>query len=319
MNDELPDNLRPVADFFGLPGTAVVAKDFHVVRAIRTLATLDAAPFTLVFGGGTALARAHKLVRRMSEDVDFKIVPLPAAAVSRSILRQQLGKLRDRVTAALQAAGFAFDPHDQANIRSRNESRYTVWHLPYAADSGAGEGLRPTIQIEMTYAPLRLAPVMLPVSSFVAEAHGRPPEVATMPCVSVTETAAEKLTALTRRIAMELAGLSRDPDPALVRHIYDLHLMQGHVDPADVAGLARDIAEADAKEFRNQYPAYAADIPGETRKALNALQTDPAYRSRYGDFVIAMAYGERPEFDIALATVVALAEKTIQRQGDDAC
>jgi hypothetical protein len=33
--------------------------------------------------------------------VDFKIVPRPAAAVSRSILRQQLGTLRARVTAAL--------------------------------------------------------------------------------------------------------------------------------------------------------------------------------------------------------------------------
>lgn len=319
MNDELPDNLRPVADFFGLPGTAVVTKDFHVVRAIRALAMLDAAPFTLVFGGGTALARAHKLVRRMSEDVDFKIVPLPAAAVSRSILRQQLGKLRDRVTAALQANDFAFDPHDQANTISRNESRYTVWHLPYAGDSGAGEGLRPTIQIEMTYAPLRLAPVMLPVSSFVAEAHGRPPEIAAMPCVSVTETAAEKLIALTRRIAMELAGLSRDPDPTLVRHIYDLHLMQRHIDTGQVSAMARDIAAADAKEFRNQYPAYAADIAGETRKALNALQTDPAYRSRYGDFVIAMAYGERPEFNAAFGTVIKLAETIIRKVGEATC
>ena len=51
----------------------------------------------------------------------------------------------------------------------------------------------------------------------------------------MTETAAEKLVALTRRIAMELAGLSRDPDPTLVRHIYDLHLMQGHIDPVEVA------------------------------------------------------------------------------------
>ena len=75
---------------------------------------------------------------------------------------------------------------------------------------------------------------------------------------------------------MELAGLSRDPDPTLVRHIYDLHLMQGHIDPVQVAALARDIAAADAQEFRNQYPAYAADIAGETRKALDALRTDPA-------------------------------------------
>ena len=87
MSDELPGNLRPIADFFGLPGTAAVAKDFQIVRAIRALAAVDAAPFGLIFGGGTALARAHRLVRRMSEDVDFKIVPMPAAPVSRSALR----------------------------------------------------------------------------------------------------------------------------------------------------------------------------------------------------------------------------------------
>lgn len=74
MSDELPDNLRPVADFFGLSGTAAVAKDFFVVRAIAALAAIDAAPFDLVFGGGTALERAHHIIRRMSEDVDFKIV-----------------------------------------------------------------------------------------------------------------------------------------------------------------------------------------------------------------------------------------------------
>lgn len=129
MSDELPGNLRPVANFFGLPGTAPVAKDFHVVRAIRALAALDAAPFALVFGGGTALARAHKLVRRMSEDADFKIVPLPAAPVSRSGLHRQRSALPGRVTAALQAAGFSFDPKDPAQTRSRDESSYMVWHL----------------------------------------------------------------------------------------------------------------------------------------------------------------------------------------------
>jgi hypothetical protein len=40
--NELPANLRPVVDFFGLPGTAVVAKDFHVVKAIAALAAIDA-------------------------------------------------------------------------------------------------------------------------------------------------------------------------------------------------------------------------------------------------------------------------------------
>ncbi len=72
---------------------------------------------------------------------------------------------------------------------------------------------------------------------------------------------------------------------------------------------------ADAKEFRNQYPAYAADRAGETRKALDALHADPIFRSRYGDFIIAMSYGERPDFDVALAAVVALSENAMQHEG----
>lgn len=137
----------------------------------------------------------------------------------------------------------------------------------------------------------------------------RPPEVPAIVCVSITETAAEKLVSLTRRTAMEMAGVSRDPDPTLVRHIYDLHMMRTLIDPAIVADLARRIAETDAQEFASQYPAYAADIAGETHKALNALRTDPLHRERYASFVADMVYGERAEFGEAMATVVALAEE----------
>ena len=302
MSDELPSDLRPIADFFGLRGTEPVTKDFAVLRAIGALAALDAAPFTLVFGGGTALARAHKLVRRMSEDVDFKIVPTPAAPVSRSGLHRQRSALRDRVTAALLAAGFVFDPKDPAQARSRDESSYTIFQLPYTADR-AGEGLRPSIQVELKHAALRLPRITLPVSSFVAEAMNRPPEVSAIACVNVTETAAEKLVSLTRRTAMDLAGLTRDFDSALVRHVYDLHMLQGHVDRGTVVALARDIAQVDADEFRNQYPAYHADIAGETQKALDALRTDPVHRERYDRFVAAMVYGERVDFDEAMGTV----------------
>jgi hypothetical protein len=54
---------------------------------------------------------------------------------------------------------------------------------------------------------------------------------------------------------MDLAGLSRDFDPALVRHIYDLHALRNHADRGAVITLTRNIAAADMEEFRNQYPA----------------------------------------------------------------
>jgi hypothetical protein len=242
----------------------------------------------------------------MSEDVDFKIVPTPAASVTRSGLHRQRSTLRDRVTGALHAAGFAFDPKDPAQVRSRDESGYVIFQLPYTA-GGAGEELRPTIQIELKHTMLRLPLLTLPVSSFVAEALSRAPEVSAIACVNITETAAEKLVSLTRRTAMDLAGLTRDFDPALVRHVYDLHMLQGHVDRGTVIALARDIAQFDADEFRNQYPAYAIDIAGETRKALDALRSDPAYRDRYARFLADMVYGEKPEFDEAMRTVTSLA------------
>ncbi len=306
LSDDTLRELLEVQARFRLPSVALVEKDLHVVRAIAALAAMDAAPFALVFGGGTALARAHKLVRRMSEDVDFKIVPTPAAPVSRSALHRQRSALRGQVTAALQTAGFAFDPKDPAQARSRDESSYTIYQLPYGSVAGPRQGLRSTIQVELNYAPMRLAAVTLPVASFVAEAMNRLPKVPAIACVGVIETAAEKLVSLMRRTAMDLAGASRDPDPALVRHIYDLHMMREHLDPAAVATLARDIAAADAREFRNQYPAYEANIAGETRKALDALRTDPLHRARYASFMASMVYGERSEFDAAMETVAAV-------------
>ena len=159
MSDEQQRELREVQAYFRLPGLGLVEKDLHVVRAIRAVTSIDAAPFALIFGGGTALARAHRLVRRMSEDVDFKIVSQSAAPLSRNGLRRELGRLGDKVTRALQDTGFAFDPADKASLRSQNENRYTVWQIPYDSVGGAGQGLRPTIQIELTWALLRLPAV----------------------------------------------------------------------------------------------------------------------------------------------------------------
>jgi hypothetical protein len=76
LSDDTLSQLLAVQAHFRLPSVGLVEKD------------IDVAPFALVFGGGTALARAHKLIERMSEDVDFKLVPTPAAPVSRSGLRR---------------------------------------------------------------------------------------------------------------------------------------------------------------------------------------------------------------------------------------
>ncbi len=301
---------RAVREHFALAQVAAVEKDWHVVRALRAVTAVNADPFRLAFAGGTTLARAHKLVQRMSEDVDLKIVLPEGVVLSGNRRRIQLGALRDRITSSLQAAGFAIDPKDERQLRSRDANAYTCYQLSYAPLEGQGIQLRPTLQVELSYAPLRLPPVSLPLSTFVAEAHRQAPEIAVIECVSVTETAAEKLVALTRRSAMVQAVPGTPNDSTLVRHLYDLHTIRRHADRPRLIELARLIAQQDAYDFRYRYPAYLADIPGESRRGLSFWTQPGAGPQLYSNFVAAMVYGEAAEFGAALATFKDLVDAT---------
>jgi hypothetical protein len=111
-----PAEILAAQEHFGFARPAPIEKDWHILRAMGAIASIDAEPFKFVFAGGTSLARAHKIVRRMSEDVDFKITPLAADSISLNQRRKQLGSLRDRVTASLRAFGFSIDPADSTSF-----------------------------------------------------------------------------------------------------------------------------------------------------------------------------------------------------------
>jgi hypothetical protein len=300
LSDERLRELLEVQAYFGLPSPALVEKDRHVVKALGAIAAIDTTPLRLVFGGGTALSRAHRLVRRMSEDIDLRIVS--GAPPGRGALR----RLRDAITQALLSAGFKFDPEDPACRKSGNESRYTIYRLPYEpAVTGQG-ALRPTIQIETAVWPLRRPAVGLPVISFVAEALRLPPEIASIACVSIIETAADKFVGLTRRAGAELAGLD-EPDPALVRHLHDLHALREHYDAAEVIALAREVMLADAEAYGNQFPVYRENPIRETLRAVEGLAVDPGYARRYREFQRLMVYGEEAEYAACIGTLRDLA------------
>jgi predicted nucleotidyltransferase component of viral defense system len=103
------EELLEVQEHFGLPGPALVEKDWYVVKALAAVASVDTGDCRLVFGGGTALSRAYKLTTRMSEDIDLKIVR------AKPPTRGELRKLRRKITDALLAAGFVFNPEDEGH------------------------------------------------------------------------------------------------------------------------------------------------------------------------------------------------------------
>ena len=146
------EELTEVQDYFGLPGPALVEKDWCVVKALAAIAAVDTGEFRLVFGGGTALSRAYKLTKRMSEDADLKIV------CKNNPSRGALRKLRTDITNALLVAGF------EKHRVSMWKGHYTKYQLPYKP-LAQGKGLRPDVQIETSVWPLRREAVDRPVGS----------------------------------------------------------------------------------------------------------------------------------------------------------
>jgi predicted nucleotidyltransferase component of viral defense system len=293
------EELIEVRQRFGLVDEAQVEKDWFVVKALAAIAAVDKGPFQLVFQGGTALSRAHRIIERMSEDIDLKII------ADKTPTRPELKRLRESLTKALAEAGFEIDP--KLHRKTMYEGSYTAYRLPYKAVTEGKGVLRPEIFIETSVFPVRRQPVDRPVISYIAEAYGRPAELPAIACAAIAETAAEKFVALTRRVGSELAGLREQRDPTLVRHIYDLHAIRDHFDPSDVALLAREIMVVEAETRADNYPAYRDDPLGETLRAVAGLVESAEYKASYATLLRDMVYGNPLEYGAAIITLQSLA------------
>jgi hypothetical protein len=125
---------------------SLVEKDWHVVRAIGVIAQVETAGMMPAFSGGTSLSKGWELIRRFSEDIDFKVGE--PAAKSASSMRRERTAYRERVLAALNSAGFELIEKPVVG----NTSRFFSANLAYDAEFEAGQGLRPHVRIEMSFA-----------------------------------------------------------------------------------------------------------------------------------------------------------------------
>jgi hypothetical protein len=245
------------ADLGTRPG--LIEKDWHVVRAIGVIAKVDTAGMAPVFSGGTSLSKGWELIKRFSEDIDFKVGEPAGGSASRA--RRERTAYRERVLEALTSAGFQLE----RKPLSGNESRYFSAALAYGGEFGPGQGLRPHIRVEMTFEAPALPAVARPIRSLIAAAQRQPPEVPSYPCVDPVETAAEKLSALAWRVSARDRSRPKD-DPTIIRHLHDL------------AALERRVGSA--SRFAELVLAAAADDVG--RGGTTATGRDPAeIRQRY--------------------------------------
>lgn len=290
----------------------VLEKDLLVTAALRCLAEAGPLQFPLVFCGGTCLSKAHGLIERMSEDLDFKVqVP---TALSRSARDRDLSKLKKSLIARFSNAGFEV-PAGQ--VIARDGNRYFALRLLYESVFPAVVSLRPEIQVEFTDRPAALATQMLSIRSLIEVAANLPGPVFEMTCIGIEETLAEKTLSLLRRTAGFLAGRQPgDYDPRLVRHLYDIHEItrkhpQFAADGLPPDAIFAELVKADARQFGNQHPEFATNPKQQMMLALAALKTDTRFRGFYAAFLDDLVYGETAGFDAAISTFERVALKLL--------
>lgn len=289
---------RLAEDLGTSPG--LVEKDWHVVRALGVIAAVDHAGMAPAFSGGTSLSKGWELIKRFSEDIDFKVAE-PAAS-SASGARRDRTAYRERVLEALRSSDFEIIGTPAAG----NASRFFSADVAYGAQFGSGRGLRPHIRVEMSFRAPALAPVARPIRSLIAAAQGEPHEIASFPCVDPVETAADKLSALAWRVRAR--DRSRpDDDPTIVRHLHDLAALERRV--ASAPRFAELVHAAVAADVGRGGWTAPADPAAMFADMLRPLETDSLWAREYGDFVRAVSFagpGEAIDFAHALAACTRL-------------
>ena len=296
---KLLSDVREADDRLARLPEAMLEKDVFITEALLAVAALQNAAMGVIFCGGTSLSKAHRLIERMSEDVDFKLHVVDAT-LSKNARRNLLGGFRDITVARLRELGYEIAPE---HIKSRDSNSYNEIRLPYKTSFGPHAAIRADVMIELNASSPRVATIPCDVQTLVSSKLTLS-RAGSVRCLNVSETVAEKLVGFTRRVSQYLCGKTRGEfDPALVRHLYDVHqLSAAGVFTQDlVSKLAVEISKNDAIEFASQHPEYAADAKAETARVLEALTKDKRFEEWYDHFVNTMIYGaEKPHYrDVA--------------------
>ena len=303
----MPDR-RLVEEVAAALGTrpGLVEKDWQVVRAIGVIAGVDTAGMRPAFSGGTSLLKGWELIKRFSEDIDFKVGEPATTSASRA--RRERTAYRERILEALRSAGF--EPVKEPLVR--DVSRFFSADLAYAGEFGAGQGLRAHIRVEMSFEAPALPSTPRSIRSLIAAAQREPPEVASFPCVDPVETAADKLSALAWRVLVRDRARPND-DPTIIRHLHDLAALEQHVAAAPrFAELVAAAAVAD----KGRGGAPSVEPTTMFAEMLRRLETDPLWAREYEDFVRQVSFagpGEEINFADALAACARLV--AVAREG----
>lgn len=286
---------------------AFIEKDQYAMGLIADLAEISNPKIQLVFAGGTSLSKAHGLIERFSEDLDFKV------SLTEDATRRERRDFRKQVIETINKSEWVnVDPD---SVKSRNSSSFFQLQVSYPQVFPIPKELRNHIKLEVTFEEPTLPPENRPLTSFVAQAKREDPEVQSIPCVSPVETAADKLSALTWRV-LDRDRTQPNDDASLVRHLHDLAALTKTVQASSkFEELALNSMEKDINRGKTTSSETLSPIE-RMESMLQTLKSDPLYKAEFSKFVNYLSYATddaRPTFETSLNALEGLVKGVKER------
>lgn len=295
-----PSLFADVADALGIKNPVIVEKDYYAVQMIKALSALSFDDYHLVFSGGTCLAKAHQNTYRMSEDIDFKLVPSISTLGSQSQQREKRRAIHEKITSIMESS----ELFKVIDFQKLSEGKYQTFLIQYPIHHPKIDALRPHLKLELTESCLLESAVMKPISSLFAEVAKEEPEIEGYSCATISSIASEKFVALLRRTAAFDRDNTKDDDETLIRHVYDLHLIRDLLDNDVLKELVSRVIQIDVDHFGNQSTQFRDNPLEELNHGLRLLLDNSIHEERYKMFIGPLVYNpQAANWEDAIGTI----------------
>ena len=280
--------ITQAAQKLGVP-EAIVEKDYYVTILLRELAMQ--LPY-IVFKGGTSLSKAHKIIKRFSEDIDL--------ASDKNLTQGEKKKLKNSVVEAADKLGLNIQNLEETRSR-RQFNRYIIAY----PDRGYPSAIMPSVIIETPLMALAEPVQKMPIESLIAEAiRDEAPDLIRiyelypfeMKVQSIVRTFVDKIFAI---CDYYLEGQTERHS----RHLYDIAKLLPLVPQDDIFNrLMADVRKV--RQTMGHCP--SADTAINIPELLNEIIDNEAYRHDY-ETLTRNLLGEPMPYDEAVIALKKIA------------
>ena len=275
---------------------AIVEKDYFMTLVLEKLK--DDIP-GILFKGGTSLSKCHHVIRRFSEDIDLT---LDACHFTQANKRNA----NKAIMAACDALSFAIDNREQAALHGHGN--YNCYRICYPAIF-SDTGIKPSIQLEMTFIQKAYPDEYKPVCSLIGEfllSQGQETTVSDYGLMPYEI----KVQALERTLIDKVFALCdyylSDVGSRQSRHIYDIHKLMPVVNWRNQQAL---ISEVRKERKPNKMCLSAQDDVSVTAVLRQIIAT--AYYKKDYEAVTASLLSEPVNYETAICSLAEIAESRV--------